>query len=194
MKRLYRILLARQQRVGRALSDCRAEAVWPHGTKIAHHGELILLALASRTRCCETVSSITALWHVVVSGVRLKAADGDMVIVGGRGGVGDGYVRGSGAVEVAAGAEVNGRLGQLLFRVPTDGHTSITVIGQTNLNGFGILIAIVSFIGESGGGQCQDGGSFEREQHGGRLGSMKTRTRESTYGKKCPRNWTVTSF
>ena len=93
MKRVDCSLLSRLQRVLRARSDGRAKAVWPHGTKVAHHGEFKLLALANRTRCGETVSPITTLWNIMVSSVRPKAGDSDMVVVSGGRGISDGDVR-----------------------------------------------------------------------------------------------------
>ena len=78
LKRVYRSLIARLQRVGRALSNCRAEAVRSKGTHVSHHGELEGGVLATIWRRCETVGLTTALRHVVVCGIRLKASDGDM--------------------------------------------------------------------------------------------------------------------
>src|SRR5689334_9931514 len=88
IKRLYRGLLARLQRVLRTRSDRGAEAVWTHGSKVTYHGELKAAAVASETCCCETVGLSAALRPVVVGFVRCKAGEDDVVVIGGRSGIG----------------------------------------------------------------------------------------------------------
>lgn len=166
MERIDRSLLARLQGVRCTGSDRRAEAIWSHGTHIAHHSEFERLALANRTRSSETVGPVVTFYHVVISGVRLKAGDDDMVVVCGRCGVGSGYTRRSRVVQIAVGAVIDGWVGQLLICVPTDGHSLITVIGHANLQWPHSIRAIISLVGESGRREGHNSGRFDIEEHG----------------------------
>lgn len=158
--------LTGQKRVGSTLSDGSAETIGTKGTHVADHGEVELDLLTSGTGGLEGVSLVTALRLIIISPIRLQTLDDNMVVPGGRGWVSCRDLGRGETVELSTVfTEVHSRVGQLLIRIPADGHAIITGVSQANLDRCSLGIA-QGWVGRTSRQGSGSKGHHGRSSHG----------------------------